>query len=175
MYAVRNWLIGGLFMLALVISPADSRAKAAPDTLELDALVNLYGKVHFNHGRHISLIKDCAECHHHTAGTLTQNPNCVRCHKNSGATASVACRGCHFVQPFSAAALRQKDKKAYHNDIMGLKGAYHQACTGCHQKMAAGPTGCQDCHARNKSGDAFYSAGAYAPPKAGGEGKQHGQ
>ncbi len=130
MYAVRNWLIGGVFMLALIMSPADSRAKATPDTLELDALVNLYEKVHFNHGKHIMLVKDCAECHHHTTGTLAQNPDCVKCHKNSGATASVACRSCHFVQPFSAAALRQKDKTAYHNDIMGLKGAYHQSLHG---------------------------------------------
>lgn len=173
MYAVRNWLIWGIFMLVLIMSPADSRAKTMPDTLELDALVNLYEKVHFNHAKHIMLVKDCAECHHHTAGTLTQNPNCVRCHKNSGATASVACRSCHLAQPFSAAVLREKSKTAYHNDIPGLKGAYHQACTGCHQKMG-GPTGCQDCHPRNKGGDAFYSAGAYAPPKGLGEKKEHG-
>ena len=172
MYAVRNRLIGGLFMLALIAFPADSRAKTTPDALELDALVNLYEKVHFNHSKHIMLVKDCAECHHHTAGTLTQNPNCLKCHKNSGATASVACRSCHFIQPFSAAALRQKDKTAYHNDIMGLKGAYHQSCTKCHAKMG-GPTGCQDCHTRSKQGDAFYSAGAHAPKQAGVEEKHH--
>ena len=27
MYAVRNWLIGGVFMLALIMSPADSGPK----------------------------------------------------------------------------------------------------------------------------------------------------
>jgi len=164
MYAVRNRLIGVFFMVALIALPTGSWAKATPDTLELDALVNLYGKVHFNHARHIMLVKDCADCHHHTAGTLTQNPNCVKCHKNSGATASVACRSCHLVQPFSAAALRQKDRSAYHNDIMGLKGAYHQACTGCHSRMG-GPTGCQDCHKRTKPGDAFYSAGVVTPSR----------
>ncbi|HTY21013.1 MAG TPA: cytochrome c3 family protein [Geobacteraceae bacterium] len=172
MYAVRNWLIGVVFMVALIASPAFSGAKTAPDTVELNSLVNLYEKVHFNHAKHISIVKDCADCHHHTAGTLAQNPNCVKCHKNSGATANVACRSCHLVQPFSAAALRQKDRSAYHNDILGLKGAYHQACSGCHQKMG-GPTGCQDCHARKKGGDAFYSAGAFAPPQA--RAKQHGQ
>ncbi len=162
MYAVRNWLFSGFLMIALMAAPAGSRAKATPDTLELDALVNLYEKVRFDHARHIALIKDCADCHHHTAGTLTQNPNCVKCHKNSGATASVACRSCHLAQPFSAAALRQKDRSEYHNDLMSLKGAYHQACTGCHGRMG-GPTGCQDCHKRNKTGNAFYSAGAVAP------------
>ena len=104
MYAVRNWLIGVVFIVALIASPVCSQAKAPPDTLELDALVNLYEKVNFNHAKHIMLVKDCADCHHHTAGTMAQNPNCVRCHKNSGATANVACRGCHLAQPFSAAA-----------------------------------------------------------------------
>lgn len=172
MNAVRIRLIAGLFMLALIAAPAESRAKNIPDTIELDALVNLYGKVQFNHAGHIALVKDCADCHHHTTGTLVQNPNCVKCHKNSGATASVACRSCHFAQPFSAQALRQKDRKAYHNDIMGLKGAYHQGCTGCHVKMG-GPTGCQDCHTRTREGDAFYSAGAVAPEQGKG-GKKRG-
>jgi hypothetical protein len=53
---------------------------------------------------------------------------------------------------------------------LGLKGAYHLNCTGCHTKMG-GPTGCLDCHPRTKKGDAFYSARAYAPPQARGEGK----
>ncbi|HTP63894.1 MAG TPA: cytochrome c3 family protein [Geobacteraceae bacterium] len=157
-------------ILVLIAASSGAGAKGLPDTIELGSIANLYEKVKFDHAGHIKLIKDCAECHHHTTGTLTQNPNCVKCHGNSGATASVACRSCHFAQPFSAAALRQKDKNAYHNDIMGLKGAYHQACTGCHNKMG-GPTGCQDCHARTKEGDAFYSAGA-AVPQAGKE-KKH--
>jgi hypothetical protein len=173
MYAVRNWLFGGVFMLVLIASPAGSRAKEIPDSISLGSLANLYEKVDFNHAKHIMLVKDCAECHHHTTGTLTQNPDCVRCHKNSGATAVVACKDCHKAQPFSGAALREKSKTAYHDDILGLKGAYHQNCTGCHRRMG-GPTGCQDCHVRNKKGDAFYSAGAYAPPQAHGEGRQRG-
>lgn len=172
MYAVRNWLIGAIITMALVALPLGSQAKAPPDTLVLDALANLYEKVNFDHAKHIMLVKDCADCHHHTAGTMAQNPNCVRCHKNSGATANVACRGCHLVQPFSAEALRGKSRTAYHNDIPGLKGAYHQACSGCHARMG-GPTGCQDCHTRTKKGDAYFSAGAYAPPQPHGE-KKHG-
>jgi hypothetical protein len=160
-------------MLALIASPADSRAKDIPDSIDLGSLANLYGKVKFNHAKHIMLVKDCAECHHHTTGTLVQDADCVRCHKNSGATAVVACKGCHEAQPFSAAALREKSKTAYHTDRLGLKGAYHQSCTGCHRRMG-GPTGCQDCHARNKRGDAFYSAGAYAQPQAHEEGKLPG-
>lgn len=165
MYAVRNWLIGGIAILTLTLAPADSRAKSIPDSIKLDSLVNLYERVDFNHAKHITIVKDCAECHHHTTGTLVQDADCVRCHKNSGATPVVACKGCHAAQPFSAAALREKNRTAYHMDKLGLKGAYHQNCTGCHSKMG-GPTGCQDCHARKKQGDAFYSAGAIAPKQA---------
>jgi hypothetical protein len=33
---------------------------------------------------------------------------------------------------------------------------------GCHQEMG-GPTGCEDCHERNKQGDELFSAGAVKP------------
>ena len=173
MYAVRSIFIAGGIMLALALFPLSTWAQNIPDSIELGSLANLYEKVTFNHSNHIAMIKDCAECHHHTTGTLVQNTDCVRCHKNSGATANVACKSCHLAQPFSAVALSEKNKTAYHNDILGLKGAYHMSCTGCHSKMG-GPTGCQDCHKRNKAGDAFFSAGAFAPPKAQGEGEKHG-
>lgn len=172
MYTVRNWLIIGIFAVALLVPPLCAHSNGLPDSLDLGTLANLYEKVKFDHAKHILLVKECADCHHHTTGTLSQNPNCVKCHKNSGATASVACKSCHLAQPFSAEALRKKNKTAYHQDIPGLKGAYHLACSGCHQKMG-GPTGCEDCHPRNKTGDALYSAGAYAPAPAGGE-KKHG-
>ena len=165
MYAVRNWLIGGVLMIALTMAPAASSAKAMPDSIKLDSLVQLYEKVDFNHTKHISIVKDCEQCHHHTTGTLVQDKNCVRCHKNSGATAVVACRGCHSIQTFSAAALREKNKNAYHMDKLSLKGAYHQGCMGCHKK-SGGPTGCQDCHALKKEGEAFYNAGENAPKQA---------
>lgn len=173
MYAVRNWLIAGGIMLALTTAPADCRAKNTPDSIALDSLAQLYEKAVFNHAKHIMLVKDCAECHHHTTGTLVENPNCVRCHKNSGATTVVACRGCHSAQPFSAETVREKvSKTVYHTDKPGLKGAYHQSCMGCHAKNG-GPTGCQDCHPRNKTGEAFYNAGEYAPI-AKTNGKVHG-
>ena len=167
MHALRNWLSCGLLLLALVAAAGGSWAKEIPDTIILGSLADLYGKVNFDHARHVMLLKDCAECHHHTTGTLTHNADCVRCHRNSGATAVVACRGCHKAQPFTAAGLRQEGRMGiYHDDILGLKGAYHQNCMGCHSRMG-GPTGCQDCHGRTAKGDAFYDAGAYAPPQGG--------
>jgi Class III cytochrome C family len=173
MQAVRNWLIGGAIMLALSMAPANSRAKEAPDSISLDSLVQLYEKVNFDHAKHISLVKDCAECHHHTTGTLVEDANCVRCHKNSGATAVVACKGCHSIQTFSAEALRGKSRNAYHVDKLSLKGAYHQNCMGCHKKTG-GPTGCLDCHALQKKGEAFYNAGEFAPKQAKGHEKHSG-
>jgi hypothetical protein len=165
MHAVRNWLTGGILMMALTMAPANGFAKAVPDTISLDALVQLYDAVKFDHSKHINLVKDCEQCHHHTTGTLVTDKNCVRCHKNSGATAVVACRGCHAVQTFSAEALRGKDRNTYHMDKLSLKGAYHQGCTGCHKK-SGGPTGCQDCHALKNTGEAFYNSGSSAPKQA---------
>jgi len=166
-------LVGGLVMFALLAVPYGSLAKNMPDTVDLDSIESLYGKVAFNHAVHVTIAGDCSVCHHHTTGTPVQDANCARCHKNSGASAVVTCKGCHVAQPFSAAVMRNKSKTAYHIDTLGLKGAYHQNCTGCHQKMG-GPTGCLDCHARNKKGDAFYDTGDYAPAKSLGEGKGAG-
>jgi hypothetical protein len=168
MYAFRNWLISGITFLTMLTAPTGSLAGNMPDSIDLGSLENLYGKVKFNHAAHVTLAGDCSVCHHHTTGTPVQDANCVRCHKNSGATAVVACKGCHDAHPFSAASLLNKSKTAYHTDRLGLKGAYHQNCTGCHSKMG-GPTGCRDCHERTKGGDAFYSAGANAPPQAPGK------
>ena len=174
MNAVTHWLIGGVLLMALTTASADSRAKNMPDSINLDSMEHLYEKVIFNHAGHIRLIKDCAVCHHHTTGTLVEDTNCVRCHNNSGATSVVTCKGCHSAQPFSAETIRKNrsNLRTYHNDKLGLKGAYHQNCTGCHAKNG-GPTGCQDCHPRKKEGDAFYNAGEQAP-KAQEKGKSRG-
>jgi len=170
MHVVRNWLIRGVVVIVLTMVPADSRAQNMPDSVDLDSLVQLYEKVRFDHAKHIGLSKDCGVCHHHTTGMPTEDANCIRCHKNSAATAVVACKACHSAQPFSAETIKKNKSniKNYHKDAPGLKGAYHQGCGGCHARDG-GPTGCQDCHPRKKSGDAFYHAGEYAPktPKNG--------
>jgi len=175
MYSVRNWLISGVVMLALVSAPTIGRGANVPDSINIDPLAKLYEKVKFNHAKHISLIKDCAECHHHTTGTQVQEKNCVRCHKNSEAKKTVACRSCHAATPFSAEVLRAKesDRWLYHQDKPGLKGAYHQSCIGCHEK-GKGPTGCKECHALTKAGEELYRTGEFAPRPAPGSGKHGG-
>ncbi|MGD0585330.1 MAG: cytochrome c3 family protein [Oryzomonas sp.] len=158
----RSWLAAIIVPLLLAALPRPGLGITVPDMITLNNPGKLYASITFNHAKHITLTKECSDCHHHTTGTLVQDPNCIRCHRNSGETKTVACRGCHMQDPFTAVAMREKDPKNYHLDKPGLKGAMHQACIGCHSKMN-GPTGCQGCHQLTKEGQAFYNAGQFAP------------
>lgn len=131
-----------------------------PDTITLNENGKLFKPFSFDHAGHIELIRECADCHHHTTGTLVLDQNCLRCHQNSSPTAVVSCKGCHSSTPFSPETLAAKraDQKRYHLDKMGLKGAMHKSCIGCHSKEGAGPVGCRQCHPRSNEGDAFYSS-----------------
>jgi len=166
------WLAGVLVVLLLAAVPGTSRGITVPDTVTLNNQSKLYEPFNFNHAKHIQLTKECSYCHHHTTGTLDQNSNCIRCHRNSSETKVVSCKGCHQTDPFSADALKEKDPKTYHLDKPSLKAAMHRNCITCHEKMK-GPVGCQDCHKRTKEGDAFYNSGVFAPkgkPAKGGHG-----
>lgn len=136
-----------------------------PDRININSIQKYYAPVSFNHAGHINSLKDCGLCHHHTTGAQVADPNCARCHKNSGAQAVVSCKGCHKADLFTSENLKtvqQQKPPFYHLDKPGLKAAYHMSCLGCHQKMG-GPTGCQDCHTRNESGDAIFKSGQFAP------------
>lgn len=174
-YAVSESSKGGVIMqaygigiasaavfLVLTIAPGSSRGITVPDTVTLNSQSRLYRPFEFNHAKHIQITKECAYCHHHTTGTLVQDANCIRCHRNSSGTQTVSCKGCHLPDPFSAAALKERDPKSYHHDTPGLKAAMHRNCIDCHEKIS-GPTGCQDCHQRTDEGDAFYNSGTFAP------------
>jgi hypothetical protein len=155
-------LIGAMVML---ISSSVCFGSGIPDRITINSIQQYYAGVDFNHAAHINNLKDCGLCHHHTTGAQITDPNCVRCHKNSGAQAVVSCKGCHSPTPFSPEELkRQRDQHPpiYHMDKVGLKAAYHLGCVGCHKKMGA-PTGCQDCHKRNENGDGIFHSGKYAP------------
>jgi hypothetical protein len=94
-----------------------------PETITLDILSKRYGPVEFSHGYHAEMAGDCASCHHHSPKGYT--PACGECH-----------------EPIIV----------YHYDAVkkgpnvGLKGAYHGQCLGCHKEMESGPVGCTDCH-----------------------------
>lgn len=168
-----TWIFSALAILGVMFAQPAHAAKPIPDTVTIDVLEGLYQKVSFKHAAHIKAVFDCGVCHHHTTGTLVNDPNCIRCHKTSNPTQNVACRNCHKKDPFSVEALKEKEANPnrYHNDTPGLKGAYHQACIGCHKKNNKGPTGCLDCHKRKAEGDAMFNAGEFAPKKP--AGKKH--
>jgi hypothetical protein len=167
---ITKLLIGFLFLLTLFfgqLQPSRAMdAMDAPDTVEIDSLSQLFEPVTFNHAMHLDVADSCATCHHHTTGTPVKDPNCVRCHANSGPADTVACRDCHAAKRFEADYLNKldEDNKIYHVDKVGLKAAYHIRCLNCHKEMGA-PEGCEDCHARTEAGDQFYHEGKYAPPK----------
>jgi hypothetical protein len=167
------WLAGVLVVLLLAAVPGTSRGITVPDTVTLNSQSKLYEPFSFNHAKHILLTKECSNCHHHTTGTLEQDPNCVRCHRNSSETKVVACRGCHLPDPFSAAAIKEKNPKTYHLDKPSLKAAMHRNCIDCHEKMK-GPTGCRDCHNYTKAGAAFYNSGEFAPKNKPAKGEHAG-
>lgn len=167
-----TWILLAIAATALNLSQPLTAAAAIPDRININFIEKLYDKVSFNHAGHIKSVMDCAVCHHHTTGSLVNDPNCIRCHKTSNPTKDVACRSCHKKDPFSSEAMQEieKNPNRYHNDVPGLKGAYHQSCLGCHEKMKKGPTGCKDCHKRKTEGDAMFNAGEFAPKKPAGKG-----
>ena len=117
---VTSMLSVSVFLFITLAYPQDT-----PEIITLDSLSNRYGPVEFSHGEHADMVGDCASCHHHSEGGTT--PSCQECH-----------------EPLSIyhyeGALRQTG--------LGLKGAYHRQCMGCHKEMESGPVGCTDCHDR---------------------------
>ena len=169
----KHLIFGALSLCAISVShPSAAPCAPMPDTVTLNENGRLFQPFSFYHANHIALIKECSDCHHHATGTLVLDPNCARCHQNSSAIAVVSCKGCHSSTPFSPetiAATRAKTDR-YHLDRLGLKGAMHKSCIGCHSKEGAGPVGCQDCHTRSKEGDAFYSSDRLGAKPASAEG-----
>lgn len=161
MSSYKHLIVAALSLGAISVSnPPAALCAAVPDSVTLNQNGTLYEPFTFNHAKHIQQLKECAGCHHHTTGTLVLDPDCVRCHQNSSPTQVVSCKGCHSTKPFSPETLAEKhaDKQGYHKDKMGLKGAMHQNCIGCHSKEGAGPVGCQECHPRTAAGEAFNSS-----------------
>ncbi|KPL07716.1 hypothetical protein AMJ86_03235 [bacterium SM23_57] len=94
----------------------------APDIIIIDELESLYSPVEFHHKNHAHwtvMQKGCSECHHYSPeGPI---PACNECHTKE-------------INPKN---LRQ----------VGLKGAYHQQCMGCHQEWSLS-TDCNFCHVK---------------------------
>ena len=172
MHNHRFWSALALMFLLVAAVPGASLGLSVPDTVTMNSSGKLYEQFQFDHAKHIKVTKECSDCHHHTTGTLVEDPNCIRCHRNSGQSKDVSCRGCHTKDPFSAQGIKERDSNPhiYHLDKPGAKGALHQSCIGCHTKGKKGPVACTACHKKKKEGDAFYNSGEFTPKKKPGSG-----
>ncbi len=155
--------VGGL-MLTTPGHLMSMEAEDAPEEITIDSMANLYGPVEFNHLMHTEYAS-CEECHHHTTGDTVVDPNCARCHANDGEADEITCVGCHESNRFGVVYLKKlQEPGLYHIDKLGLKGAYHLNCIGCHE-ITSGPTGCQECHTMTEAGEKMFNTGAFAPAK----------
>lgn len=153
----------GILLLWPGSSPAIDRTDA-PDTVTISLLAELYDPVEFNHAGHVEMA-DCSDCHHHTAGTVTERWNCKKCHDNPMEGETVSCSDCHPRDRFGTQYLASlDDPELYHKEKPGLKGAFHLSCVGCHREQG-GPTGCDQCHSMNENGERRFNAGPYAPDR----------
>jgi uncharacterized paraquat-inducible protein A len=111
-------LFVSIFLFIALAYPTDT-----PETLTLDILSERYGPVEFSHGYHAGMAGDCTSCHHHSEEGST--PACGECH-----------------EPITVYHYNGAQRVT----SIGLKGAYHNQCIGCHKEIESGPVGCTDCH-----------------------------
>ena len=119
---MRLTLVSMLFV-SIICFIAVAYPTDTPETITLDMLINRYGSVEFSHGYHAEIAGHCSSCHHHSEEGST--PACGECH-----------------EPITV----YQYQGAQRETSIGLKGAYHRQCLGCHQEMESGPVGCTDCH-----------------------------
>ena len=76
---------------------------------------DIYGPVRFMHRKHAGLLADCTVCHHYrpTEDGASETTRCSACHQNS----------------FNPEVPNR----------IGLKGAVHRRCVGCHKRLNKGP------------------------------------
>ena len=137
--------------------PEAYRSLYVLDNSALNAKVNDYEPVKFTHRTHdVNSGSNCSVCHHRFASgpedrigedinTLhgaievrIAGASCVSCHADLTEKKFQKCSQCH-------AASNEPDFPAR----IGLKGAYHRQCIGCHQSQPASakaPTDCASCH-----------------------------
>lgn len=151
-----------LLCLFPALSVAAMDSDDAPESVTLDYLEELYEAVTFDHQMHVDMLA-CASCHHHTTGDDILDDSCRKCHANSPAADDVSCSGCHEEKGSATTPLTsQSDSDLYHIDKLGLKGALHLQCLGCH-KSESGPTGCRDCHDFTPAGKKRFAVGKQLP------------
>ena len=126
------------------------------DSAVLKTKADDYEPVAFSHRIHDGLTGgDCGTCHHryssdekdrvgtdikelHASIEIKLGGPCSACHDNMAGHEPQSCARCHGLP-------NEEDSPAR----IGLKGAYHRQCIGCHERQAkptSAPTECADCH-----------------------------
>ncbi|MCP4220991.1 MAG: Ni/Fe-hydrogenase cytochrome b subunit [bacterium] len=122
----------------------------------LNSRSDYYEPVRFSHRSHDALVGgDCSVCHHRISddesdrvGTDLKEMHreievriggaCISCHEDLNEKQFRKCSACHV-----------NSNEADYRARIGLRGAYHRQCIGCHDQAppsAYAPTDCKSCH-----------------------------
>jgi hypothetical protein len=138
-------------LAATTPQPGDS---ALPAVLQLNEIMALYGPVEFDHENHAGIADGCRSCHHAKFGDPL---SCGHCHSNyverrdfghDVHEEAMDCLSCHQVTSTaemrcSACHKTPHDPENLH--VIGLKGAFHLRCMGCHEELGL-DVSCTACH-----------------------------
>lgn len=161
---MKRSTISVLLTLASLYLAGDWRASAPttpPSHIELNELKGPYGPVGFHHEAHSAIAGGCKDCHHRQFGNLVSCGLChteyvEREHFNHQLHENLAgCLSCHQVATMAEMRCSACHKTTYDLDrlhVIGLKGAFHQQCLGCHQAVGL-DVSCTACHEPIRSGD----------------------
>lgn len=121
----------------------------------LNEKISYYEPVRFSHRSHDNYVNgDCGKCHHrvgdssnrigddlremHASIEVKIGGSCSNCHKDLTEKTFQKCGDCH-----------ESSNEADYPTRIGLKGAYHRQCIGCHREQpptTKAPVDCVSCH-----------------------------
>jgi hypothetical protein len=156
---MRLVAIPALVSLAMLCPAEVESSPETPPVLELNALKGLYEPVSFDHEAHAASADGCRSCHHRRFGKLV---SCGICHteyvereefEHEPHQSLMECLSCHQVANMAEMRCSACHKTAPDPDqlyVIGLKGAFHQQCMGCHRELEL-DVSCAACHERGPS------------------------
>lgn len=121
----------------------------------LNESTDYYEPVRFSHRTHdVYTDGDCRVCHHRQGMTDEDRigEDIAQMHLGIDVRIGGACSSCHDMtekRPQSCRRCHAAANEADYPGRIGLKGAYHRQCIGCHQRLpleANAPTDCISCH-----------------------------